>query len=66
MHINEQECNRLRELLEEKSDVGNTFLSLDSKYKLNKFARLKLNYKKSIDYKPNPRKSETYQYVPIM
>lgn len=66
MHINEQECNRFRELLEEKSDVDNAFLSLDSEYKLNKFARLKLNYIKPIEYKTNPRKSETYQYVPIL
>lgn len=44
MHINEQECNRLMELFEEKSDVENALLSLDSGYKLKKFARLKLNY----------------------
>lgn len=66
MYINEQECNRLRELLEETSDVENAFLSFDSEYKLNNFARLKLNYIKPREYKPNPRKSETYQYVPIL
>lgn len=66
MHINEQECNSLRELFEEKSDLENAFLSLDSEYKLNKFARLKLNYIKPTEYKPNPRNSETYQYVPIL
>lgn len=66
MNINEQECNRLRELLKKKSDVENAFLSLDSTYKFNKFARLKLNHVKPLEYKPNPRKSETYQYVPIL
>lgn len=65
-NLNEQECNRLKELLGDKSDVENAFLSLDSEYKLNSFAKLKLNYIKSIEYKPDPRKNETYQYVSII
>ena len=49
----------MKELLDNKSYIGNTFLSLDSEYKLNSFAQLKFSYIKPIEYKSDPRKNET-------
>lgn len=58
--------DRLRQILNEKSEIENALNNLDSEYKINKFARFSLNYVKPIEYRPERNQNDTYQYVPIL
>lgn len=53
--------DRLRQILNEKSEIENALNNLDSEYKINKFARFSLNYVKPIEYRPERNQNDTYQ-----
>lgn len=53
-------------IVEEKSQVESAFTSLNSEYKINKFAKKQLQYVKPVEFKPDWTRNDTYQYVPIL
>lgn len=63
--LNEEQCNQLKMIVEEKSQVESAFTSLNSEYKINKFAKKQLQYVKPVEFKPDWTRNDTYQYVPI-
>lgn len=60
--LNEEHCYQLKMIVEEKSQVESTFTSLNSEYKINKFAKKQLQYVKPVEFKPEwTRKPNSFQ-----
>ncbi|XP_061192283.1 uncharacterized protein LOC133200514 [Saccostrea echinata] len=64
--IEQHDSLALKALLEESSEIENALSSLDSEYKINKFAKTKLGFVKPMEIRPDRASNDTYQYVPIL
>lgn len=64
--FNEIQLQSLKTVLQTLSDVEIAFSSLNSEFKLNKYAKDELDFISPVEYKPDRHSADTYQYVPIL